>query len=185
MEGRSVANDFSAPAFQANGFDDDLSQKHELGNEFSTKSESSRNPFLVQNESPKKPSKLFQKSSEMMMATKSNKYDVFKNEMVKGQEDEAAQQKVTKKAKTEVNPDLFKDFAIAAFSEFKVEKTPLIHEFSNKLSDQKSHQSCRQAKVNRPSQSPLSLTVNVRKFRKTLTCSGCKILPNLGALIRC
>lgn len=73
------------------------------------------------------------------MATKSNKYDVFKNEMVKGQEASAIQH-ASPKAKAEVNPDLFKDFAVAAFSEFKVEKTPLIHEFSNKLSGQKNLQ---------------------------------------------
>lgn len=72
------------------------------------------------------------------MATKSNKYDVFKNEMVNA-EPSVVQQQPTVKPKADVNPDLFKDFAIAAFGEFKVDKTStsMVHEFSNKLSDQK------------------------------------------------
>lgn len=117
-----------------------------MGNEFVSKTDSARNPFLAQSESPKKSSKLFEKSSEMMMATKSNKYDVFKNELVNGQAILPATQPPPS-TKTEVNPDLFKDFAIKAFSEFKVEKTPLIHEFSNRLSDQKNLQNGHQMKV--------------------------------------
>lgn len=124
-----------------NRFEDDLSDKLDASNEFPSKSDSSRNPFLAQTESPKKPSKLFQKSSEIMMGTKINKYDVFKNEMVNGQEVPVASQQQQAKPKTEANPDLFKDFAIAAFSEFKVDKTSsMIHEFSNRLSDQKNLQ---------------------------------------------
>lgn len=116
----------------ANRFDDSFG---DVGSEFPAKSDSARNPFLAASEPPKKPSStnLFQKSSEMMMASKSNRYDVFKNELVAGREEPVVVQ-----PKTDVNPDLFKDFAAAAFSEFKVEKTSsLVHEFSNRLSDQK------------------------------------------------
>jgi hypothetical protein len=118
-----------------NRFDDSFS---DAGSEFPAKSDSALNPFLAASDSPKKPSStnLFQKSSEMMMATKSNRYDVFKNELVAGREEPVVVQ--TAKPKTDANPDLFKDFAAAAFSEFKVEKTSsLVHEFSNRLSDQK------------------------------------------------
>lgn len=141
-ESRNSVKDQSALSFQMNRFEDDLSDKLDASNEFPSKSDSSRNPFLAQTESPKKPSKLFQKSSEIMMGTKNNKYDVFKNEMVNGQEVPVAlQQQQQAKPKTEANPDLFKDFAIAAFSEFKVDKTSsMIHEFSNRLSDQKNLQ---------------------------------------------
>lgn len=135
-EPRKVVKDPSALAHQINRFDDDLSDKFDAINEFPSKTDSQRNPFIAQNESPKKSSKLFQKSSEMMMP-KNNKYDVFKNEGVNGQAMPPAPVQNTK-LKTEANPDMFKDFAIAAFSEFKVDKTSsMIHEFSNKLSDQK------------------------------------------------
>lgn len=139
-ESRSVVKDRSALAFQMNQFDDDMSEKIDAGNEFAA--DSSRNPFLAQSESPgKKSSKLFQKSSEMMTVTKNNKYDVFKNELANGQEVPVPGPLPAIKTKTEANPDLFKDFAIAAFSEFKVDKTSsMIHEFSNRLSDQKNLQ---------------------------------------------
>lgn len=119
-----------------------------MSNDFPAKSDSTRNPFLAQTESPKKsPSKLFQKSSEMMMTSKNNKYDVFKNEAVNGNEVDAPMPQNTK-TKTEVNPDLFKDFAIAAFSEFKVDKKSSVnHEFSNKLSEQKNLKNGHQMKV--------------------------------------
>jgi hypothetical protein len=138
-ETRGIAQDKSA-LLQSDRFDDSFRDNVDTGSEFPSKSDSSRNPFIVaNNESPKKSSNLFQKSSEMMMATKSNKYDVFKNEIVSGREEPVVQQ-ASLKAKTEVNPDLFKDFALAAFGEFKVDKTStMIHEFSNKLSDQKRH----------------------------------------------
>lgn len=125
---------------QANRFDDSFSDNVNTGSEFSSKSDSARNPFMVASESPKKQAStnLFQKSSEMMMATKNNRYDVFKNELVAGREEPVVV--VAAKVPTDVNPDLFKDFAAAAFSEFKVEKTSsLVHEFSNRLSDQKHH----------------------------------------------
>lgn len=145
---RNVVKDQSNLSFQMNRFEDDLSDKLDANNEFLSKTDSSRNPFLAASESPKKPSKIFQKSSEMMMGAKNNKYDVFKNEIVSGQEVPVAQQQQQPKPKTEANPDLFKDFAIAAFSEFKVDKTSsMIHEFSNKLSDQKSLQNGHQMKV--------------------------------------
>lgn len=139
-ESRNNVKDLSALSFQMNRFEDDLSDK--VGGEFPSNSDSSRNPFLLQNDAPKKSStKLFQKSSEMMMGGgKGNKYDVFKNEMVVNGGQVNAPMPVQQqniKSKTEANPDLFKDFAIAAFSEFKVEKSTMIHEFSNRLSDQR------------------------------------------------
>jgi hypothetical protein len=140
-ESRNNVKDHSALSFQMNRFEDDLSDK--VDGEFPSNSDSSRNPFLLQNDAPKKSStKLFQKSSDMMMGGgKGSKYDVFKNEMVvNGQVNVPTPvQQQTIKTKTEASPDLFKDFAIAAFSEFKVEKTSMIHEFSNKLTDQRIH----------------------------------------------
>lgn len=134
---KGVTKDLSSLSFQSNGFGDDLSDSIDSGLAFPSKTDSSRNPFLAQSESPKKSSKLFHKSSEKMMATRINRYDVFKNEM-NGSDVSASPPQQNVKAKTDVNPDLFKDFAIAAFSEFKVDKTSsMIHEFSNKLSDQK------------------------------------------------
>lgn len=157
-----------------NRFEDDLSDKLDASNEFSSKSDSPRNPFLAPSESPKKPSKLFQKSSEMMMGAKNNKYDVFKNELVKGQEVPAAPQQQAK-PKTEVNPDLFKDFAVAAFSEFKVDKTSsMIHEFSNRLADQKNLQNGHQMKVNPTN--PSFVTVWRTQLTKPNITSGCVIM---------
>lgn len=145
-EPRNVVKELPTVSVPMNRFDDE-DEVFNTGNDFPTKSDSSRNPFLGQNESPKKSSKLFQKSSEIMMGAKNNKYDVFKNEAVNGQEVQAALPQSTK-AKTEVNPDLFKDFAIAAFSEFRVDKKlPMNHEFSNKLSEQKNLQNGHQMKV--------------------------------------
>jgi hypothetical protein len=63
------------------------------------------------------------------MASKKNRYDVFKNDKSNVIETEEI---VVKKS----IDDPFKDFAKAAFSEFKVDKT-IGHEFSNKLSDAK------------------------------------------------
>lgn len=135
---KGVTKDLSSLSFESNGFGDDLSDSIDSSREFPSKTDSYRNPFIAQSESPKKSTKLFHKSSEKMMATRNNKYDVFKNEMVNGSDVSASPPQQTVKAKTDVNPDLFKDFAIAAFSEFKVDKTSsMIHEFSNKLSDQK------------------------------------------------
>jgi hypothetical protein len=145
-ESRNTVKDHSALSFQMNRFEDELSITNE--SEFPSNSDMSRNPFLLQNDAPKKSStKLFQKSTDMMMSGgKSSKYDVFKNEMgqVNGQvnvpvmmQQQQQQQQQIIKSKTDANPDLFKDFAIAAFSEFKIEKSPMIHEFSNKLSDQR------------------------------------------------
>lgn len=139
---RNNVKDLSALSFQMNRFEDDVSDK--VDSEFPSNSDSSRNPFLLQNDSPKKSStKLFHKSTEMMMGGgKGNKYDVFKNEMVVNGQANAPMpvQQQNIKSKTEASPDLFKDFAIAAFSEFKVEKSPMIHEFSNRLSDQRNPQ---------------------------------------------
>lgn len=136
-ESRNNVKNHSALSFQSNGFEDDSSTN--LDSEFPS-NDSSRNPFLIQNDAPKKsPSNLFQKSSEMMMGGgKATKYDVFKNEIVVNGQSHVSVQPTPKK--TETNPDAFKDFAIAAFSEFKVEKSPLIHEFSNRLSDQRNLQ---------------------------------------------
>lgn len=139
-ESRNNVKNLSALSFQTNRFEDDLSGK--VDNEFQP-NDSAKNPFLIQNESPKKlSSSLFHKSSEMMMGSgKSSKYDVFKNEIVvNGQVQAPVTVQQTNKSKTEASPDAFKDFAIAAFSEFKVDKTSLIHEFSNRLSDQRNHQ---------------------------------------------
>jgi hypothetical protein len=145
-DSRNVAKDLSALSFQTNQFEDDLSDK--VDNEFTSKSDSSRNPFLAQTESPKKPSKMFQKPTDMMIGSKNNKYDVFKNEMVDGPKLIQASPQTNTKSKTDANPDLFKDFAIAAFGEFKIDKTSsMIHEFSNKLSDQKSLLNGNQKKV--------------------------------------
>lgn len=118
-----------------NRFDDDLSDNFD-STDFQSK-DSTRNPFLAQSESAKKsPVKMFAKP-EMILATKGNKYDVFKNEAVNAMEVPLVPPASTK-ARTDVNPDLFKDFAVAAFSEFKVDKkSSMIHEFSNRLSDQK------------------------------------------------
>lgn len=141
-----VAKDLSSLSFQSNAFGDDLNDS----SEFPSKTDSSRNPFLAQSDSPKKPStKLFHKSSEMMMASRSNKYDVFKNEKLDGSDVASSPPQPTVKSKAEVNPDLFKDFALAAFSEFKVDKTSsMMHEFSNKLSEQKNiHNGRRVTKV--------------------------------------
>lgn len=136
-----VSNDLSSLSFQMNRFEDDLSDTLDAGTEFPSKVDSSRNPFLATSDSPKKAAKLFTKSSEMMMVNKNNKYDVFKNEIVKRPEVPVPPQQANTKAKTDANPDLFKDFAIAAFGEFKVDKTSsMIHEFSNRLSDQKNLQ---------------------------------------------
>jgi hypothetical protein len=132
-ESQNVSEDLSTLFFQTNRVEGDLHDKVKLSsNEFTSGSDSSQNPFLDQTETPKK-------SLKMMMNAKNTKYDVFKNEMGNRMEMPAAllspQQS---KAKTEANPDLFKDFAIAAFSEFKVDKTPsMIHEVFNKFSDQK------------------------------------------------
>jgi hypothetical protein len=135
-ESRNNVKNLPALSFQANGFEDDLSDK--VDSEFPA-NDSSRNPFLIQNEAPKKSSSnLSQKSSEMMMGSgKSTKYDVFKNEIVVNGQSQAPVKVQPTSKKTETNPDAFKDFAIAAFSEFKVDKSPLIHEFSNRLSDQR------------------------------------------------
>jgi len=79
----------------------------------------------------------------MMMAAKSgNRYDVFKNEAFNGgfevQQKQPPQQQQQQKAETAANPDLFKDFATAAFNEFKVDRPHAsTHEFSNKMSDKK------------------------------------------------
>lgn len=142
VESRNNVKDNSTLSFQMNRFEDDLSDK--VDSEFPSSSDTSRNPFLLQNDAPKKSStKLFQKSSEMMMGNgKGNKYDVFKNEIVVNGQVNAlpVHQQQQIKSKTEANPDLFKDFAVAAFSEFKIDKSPMIHEFSNRLSDQKNLQ---------------------------------------------
>lgn len=134
-EPRTNAQSISTLSHQMNRFDDDLSDNFG-SNDFQSK-DSTRNPFLVQKESPKKSTvKLFQKS-EMILTAKSNKYDVFKNEAVNAKE-VLLVPPPSNKAKNDDNTDLFKDFAVAAFSEFKVDKTSsMIHEFSNRLSDQK------------------------------------------------
>lgn len=172
-ESRNNVKDLSALSFQMNRFEDDLSDK--VDGEFPSDSDSSRNPFLLQNDAPKKPpAKLFQKSSDMMGGGKNNKYDVFKNEMVANGQVNAPvpvqQQNI--KSKTDANPDLFKDFAVAAFSEFKMERTSMIHEFSNRLSGQRNIQNGHQMmKVN-------SKTPNCERLCKCF--SGCKLTPNSG-----
>ena len=144
-EPRNVVKELPSFSKPMNHFDDDSG--FDTSNDFATKMDSARNPFLASGDSPKKSSKLFQKSSEMMMSTKTNRYDVFKNEAVNGHEPNASPPQNTK-SKTEVNPDLFKDFAIAAFSEFKVDKkSSMNHEFSNKLSEQKNLKNGHQMKV--------------------------------------
>lgn len=167
-----------------NRFEDDLSDKIDTVNEFTPQSDSSRNPFLAPSESPKKPSKLFQKSSEMMMGAKNNKYDVFKNEIVKGAEVPLPPQpqQQQSKAKIDVNPDLFKDFAVAAFSEFKVDKTSsMIHEFSNKLSDQKNLQNGHQ--MMKVINAHVSVFVNVCESRLTKKHNHQRMLHYVKTLI--
>lgn len=135
----------SALSFNANSFDDNL---HTDKNN----SDVEKNPFFgastttPSKESPNKRS-LFQKSSEMMMVTKSNRYDVFKNELAtspfSGQIQEPAPPAIPHMIASKTDPDLFKDFAVAAFKEFKIDKTQSsssLHEFSNKLSDAQSFQ---------------------------------------------
>lgn len=148
-----------------NRFDDDLSDNFDSDFQRAAK-DSARNPFLAQtqSESPKKsPVKLFQKTEMIMTTSKGNKYDVFKNEAVHAKDAPLAPPPSTK-VKTDVNPDLFKDFAVAAFSEFKVDKTSsMIHEFSNRLSDQKNLQNGHAAmKVN---SSKLQTHVNVNVWK--------------------
>lgn len=113
--------DMSAPSFQSNGFENDSS-----------------NPFIAQN------NKIIPNQTEMILNVKnasSNRYDVFRNEVDEKNSsintELIERNQVTQKT-VEVSQELFKDFAVAAFKEFKVEnKSSLVHEFSNKLAEQK------------------------------------------------
>jgi hypothetical protein len=126
-------------AFQMDHFDDSIGSEIQ-SNDF----DSAKNPFL---DSPKKAStKLpFPKPADMFMSSKGNRYDVFKDEFVSnGHENGAIKMSSSAPAaaevhekKTEMSQDPFKDFAAAAFSEFKVDKSSSsLHEFSNKLFQQ-------------------------------------------------
>jgi hypothetical protein len=126
----SIVKDLAA--FQMDHFDDSISSEIQ-SNGFES---SAKNPFL---DSPKKSAatKLFSKpSTDMFMPTKNNRYDVFKDEFVSNGHESVAKPAEMRETKTEMSSqDPFKDFAVAAFSEFKVEKSSL-HEFSNKLFQQ-------------------------------------------------
>lgn len=105
--------------------------------------DSAKNPFLnpPAPQSPLKknsPAKLFHNTAEIIMATKNNRYDVFKNDKAPLSDDNSPRK----------SDDPFQDFAKAAFSEFKVDKMMSGHEFSNKLSDARSFQQPMNAKVN-------------------------------------
>lgn len=126
-ESRNIVKDLSA--FRMDHFDATVNQES-ISNDFECETDSAKNPFL---DSPKKaPSttKLFQKPTEMFLSSKNNRYDVFKNDFPSNGHD--AIEKVEKKTEMSKN-DPFQDFAIAAFSEFKIDKSSSIHEFSNKL----------------------------------------------------
>lgn len=127
-----------------NGFSEDTSSttfsssfpSSDEFSDFSEISHSAKNPFLEPPapESPLKksstsPAKLFHNTAEIIMASKNNRYDVFKNDKSNNNVIET-EEIVVKKA----IDDPFKDFAKAAFSEFKVDKM-MGHEFSNKLSN--------------------------------------------------
>jgi hypothetical protein len=127
-ESRNIVKDLSA--FRMDHFDATLNQESSISNNFECETDSAKNPFL---DSPKKaPSttKLFQKPTEMFLSSKTTRYDVFKNDFPSNGHE--ATEKVEKKTEMSMN-DPFQDFAIAAFSEFKIDKSSSIHEFSNKL----------------------------------------------------
>lgn len=120
----------SAPSFQSNGFEIDMSMPDQK----------SHNPFITTTQQ----STVVPNPTEIFMNVKNtntmNRYDIFRNELDNHitpilTETNVNEQSV--KQKTEVNPELFKDFALAAFNEFKFDsKSSLVHEFSNKLAEQ-------------------------------------------------
>lgn len=130
------------PSFQVDQFSDFSDVTH---------GDMSKNPFLASSPDPvaKKSSpshaKIFQKPAEIIMASKSTRYDVFKND----NSNSASEQQQVMSAKRD---DPFQDFAKAAFSEFKVDRM-MGHEFSNKLSSTKGFQPppTGSSKVNWPS----------------------------------
>lgn len=97
-----------------------------------------KNPFLSSSPDPilkksaSSPSKIFQKPAELIQASKSTRYDVFKNDNSNFVNEQQQQVPIKK-------DDPFQDFAKAAFSEFKVDKM-IGHEFSNKLSGTRAFQ---------------------------------------------
>lgn len=137
--GDNSLNTLTKPAIttQIGMFDDGLHKStfvSDSGFELMSKSPSktASNPFLAK-ESPKK-SNLLQKSSEMMALPKSNRYDVFKNVPDFDVETKEVPQHAQKTDTTPAaNPDLFKDFSIQAFNEFKSDKLKAGREFSNKM----------------------------------------------------
>ena len=119
-----------------NGFHEEISELPNFQAEFSDFSDlnhgdMSKNPFLasspepVSKKIPSSPVKIFQKPAEIILASKSTRYDVFKNE--------------NSNFINEEQDDPFKDFAKAAFSEFRIDKM-MGHEFSNKLLSNKGFQ---------------------------------------------
>lgn len=145
-------------------FSIDQFNSENIPNEFNHQNDSAKNPFLDSDSPKKNSSKLFQKPAEMFMATKLNRYDVFKN----NDQDETNDEKEKEKPKTETSQDPFKDFAIAAFSEFKIDKSSssnsLIHEFSNKLfqnGHQQDYQQQQQSKNN-----PTKVIIHQKKRKK-------------------
>lgn len=120
----SVVN-LNAPSFQSNNIENDMSMQDQT----------SRNPFIAQH------NKIIPNQTEMILNVKnssSNRYDAFRNEIDTNINTELIEQKLPQNKTVEVSPELFKDFAVAAFKEFKVEnKSSLVHEFSNKLAEQK------------------------------------------------
>lgn len=134
----NIIRDLAAFQMDSNFDNSNTSELHP--NDF----DSAKNPFLES--SPKKTSssstKLpFPKPAEMFMSTKNNRYDVFKDDFASNglesvSKAASAATEVHEK-KTEMSQDPFKDFAVAAFSEFKVDKSSSsLHEFSNKLFQQ-------------------------------------------------
>lgn len=137
--GDNSFNTLTKPALvtQTGKFDDGLHKSSfvsDSGFELMSKSpsKSTSNPFLAK-ESPKK-SNLLQKSSEMMALPKPNRYDVFKNVPDFDVETKEVPQNALKTETTPAaNADLFKDFSIQAFNEFKSDKLKIGREFSNKM----------------------------------------------------
>lgn len=113
----------SGSPFSSDGFENEMSMK-------------SHNPFMTtQSTVVPNPTELF-----MNVKNAGSRYDVFRNEFDNQNTPIHAETNIIEqsvKQKTEVSPELFKDFAIAAFNEFKFDtKSSLVHEFSNKLAEQ-------------------------------------------------
>lgn len=129
-ESRNVVKDLSA--FTMDHFDATVGHENSNSNDFSCETDSAKNPFLDTPKKSQSSSKLFPKPTELFMSTKNNRYGVFKNDLPPNAHDATVSHHETKTEMSKNDP--FQDFAIAAFSEFKVDKSATAgHEFSNKL----------------------------------------------------